>query len=1138
MMYKVFKGLKTANDQCEFMSKEQVEKYLKVGNNVGYEGLFGAVKPYFDFDVLYTTRKEQRSNEFNDIRIALDSVCSFLKCDEKDCVIFTANGKKAKSKWINSIHIVVNNNATYSCGKDILANIRLFDGWDGRVKPDQNVYASKGKRQLFRLPYCIKEGEAGRPFVLTTFTGNSHIKKFDTFESTECEDIGKWLVTHTSSKMPESNESTNLKENTISEKHEDKKTEQYSTIWGKFIEVCFVISQAFVFDKAVENDGNILINTKRLYPSYCDLCEREHDNDNTLYLQMFNDGKQKKLMRGCIRSKNKMSFIWTDAPENDKEKKKKSADEIFKDMVLSKSTTFDSLKKRFKDTLKRANVNTIYINSDYCNKSVDLMDHMKNDASGIISIKSNMGTGKTRANSDIVKELVKSKPDYRCGVISFRTSLAKQYKSKYEGFTSYLDKKKLGDRWICQLDSINKVEWKKNPVGNQNQNGESVNDLNSNSSGEWLGDMLVIDEAHQAIVHLTSRTYMKQKRTSNNRKMLYNLIRNTKRLVLMDANLTADDIMFIQSIRNQNEYASRVDRPPVLIYNEYSDKTRTLKLTRSPADVISLIEDDLHNGRKFYLAHNGSVEKILTIKDVLCKEKNYNILVVCSKTLKHEAVDALIKNPDDEIHKYDGIIVSPSVQSGLSIDKTDTIDRVYGIFGNATNSSGDACQMLERVRHPVKSEMIIAVEKFNTPSRPTTYNEYVDWLISNRTFAFTEMADDAQDAEILDGDYNRFGLWEFKNDLYFSLFVKNRVAAELDRQNWLRNFIQHQISYGNKIELYTNDKNAEKCKAIKKSCKDTLELRQKIHNDTLSNTIDISYHRFDELKTIASEGKEKHNLTDEEENQMERYILKDTYGVKSDTLTSEWFNVYNNKQRIRHFVNQIHYFEGDTPECLESGLENLRLKEVRAEKRNRQTEQGERADTDESITKSLLKDYKFERHKILLEWLKIFGITESLDSRDVPELDEADVKSSLVEIHKKYMVGDGLKRLIAVMGKDVRKMKTYEALTPDDGKFVRKILDFINGGLKSEWGVSICKTDKAKTDIKYKFTNESVVCGYFMNPYKRDCAVVFGNATPVLGKPHEFEFTYPGDGKKINHMDIAKILENLQKEKNVSMNSS
>ena len=82
MMYKVFKGLKTANDQCEFMSKEQVEKYLKVGNNVGYEGLFGAVKPYFDFDVLYTTRKEQRSNEFNDIRIALDSVCSFLKCDD------------------------------------------------------------------------------------------------------------------------------------------------------------------------------------------------------------------------------------------------------------------------------------------------------------------------------------------------------------------------------------------------------------------------------------------------------------------------------------------------------------------------------------------------------------------------------------------------------------------------------------------------------------------------------------------------------------------------------------------------------------------------------------------------------------------------------------------------------------------------------------------------------------------------------------------------------------------------------------------------------------------------------------------------------------------------------------------------
>jgi hypothetical protein len=70
------------------------------------------------------------------------------------------------------------------------------------------------------------------------------------------------------------------------------------------------------------------------------------------------------------------------------------------------------------------------------------------------------------------------------------------------------------------------------------------------------------------------------------------------------------------------------------------------------------------------------------------------ILVINSITMAEDNVKAALNSPNTEFSKYRVVIMSPTAQSGLSYDIPDIFHSIYGIFGNASNSSGDACQML------------------------------------------------------------------------------------------------------------------------------------------------------------------------------------------------------------------------------------------------------------------------------------------------------------------------------------------------------------------------------------------------------------------------------------------------------------
>jgi len=1064
----------TAEQRLEKTAPEALQ-YIK-DNRVGYEGLFGAVKPYFDFDFNYQTGEEQEANEVKDLVICRESVCGFLECEEHELTVFTANGRTG-SKWKNSVHIVVNNEQVYPCGADLKKDMKAYGEWVKDKEPDFACYAGLNKRQLYRLPYCSKEGE-DRPLV-RTIIGLNTLTKLTLEEAVGENTIESWLVgTH------DENNTSPL----IAEKPKCNDTVEYEHFKTAEPEM----SSHFEFSSS---DGTI-INTKRLSPCYCDICDRVHENDNTLYLVVFGDAVCSKVMRGCIRNKSVQKFVWS----NEKAVKFTKADAL-KATVGRQNTPTEKDKhiNTFRKNMENANITTTDVNEKYCLSIDEMITDMKNDNNGIISIKSNLGTGKTYANAKVALERVEENTNYRCGVLSFRVSLANQYKRNYKGFPSYLDTEGVitDDQWVCQLDSLaNKIATKKRP------------------NSPWLMDMLVMDEVGQAIRHLTSSTYMKQQGADENRKKLYNLIKYSKKVVIMDANITADDILFIQSIRCQNPKAVQTDIPLKLWWNHYIGEAFTMKITTNEACITDLLRKDLENKHKFWLSHNGSVDKILALRDQLCLASNYKILAVCTETLKDNDVKAFLKDANAEIDKYDGIVVSPCIQSGVSIDMRNVINRIYGIFGNMSNSSGDVCQMLQRVRHPVHREVIMSINEYNGLDGIVCPVQYQKHILANREHTYVGLNEtDKLERKALSqfGDYNQYGEWTFSNDPYVKLYIKNRCEEAHDRKRFAENFIKQQLFYGNKVEYYEIEKKQEvQAKKDDAGLKDIKTLRVEAKAQALSETQDITKIKKDELMKKRDS---KEDTLREEDLQISRHVLRDIYGVDEGDLSKEWFLCYSKPQLMKQYANQSIYFKSAT---LEECLEELKQKEINIEVANRTDENGQAVATSKAIMKTLTTKFKYQRHKILIEWLTMFGVV-SLDNQS--DIDADSVKATLINIHKQFMTGDGMLKSVDVLGKDKRKMKAFETLKVSDGSFVKKVLEFVNGILKTEFGVSVMKKERNTTN--YTLKNTPIKDGLFVNPTRPLTNPKFGKATPVLARPDD----YYDDG---DHIDLDDALEFLK----------
>jgi hypothetical protein len=695
--------------------------------------------------------------------------------------------------------------------------------------------------------------------------------------------------------------------------------------------------------------------------------------------------------------------------------------------------------------------------SKFCADIEKLVADINNPKIRLVCIKSAMGTGKTFCMIKALGKMIIDNPNLFVINTTFRVSLAEYLQKEYEalGFKNYKDKDSVlthkirNDikRIILQLDSFNRLDWKK-----------------------VKPDMVIIDEISQQRRHLGSKTYLERlTRNMNNAKFEWS-VRTAKKVIIMDAGLTHADISWIKRIMNSHD-----DKPitTVIHWNTFKPMSKAstpaglvkgadIETTDNQFVVLNAIKTALSGGLKCFLATNIGKMKVMAIGTFLRKSfPDKKILVICSLTQNSPAVKRALADPNGEFGKYDAVVCSPSLQSGVSYKHQD-FDECFGIFDNRTTMSSDALQQLRRVRKFKNSKYLVSLNQSNT--RPfKDVGRMVDetkilWKhLYFKCEALTQYCGITCD----DDGFNMITSNEFMRQI-----LRNCEEQDYDRINFVRNFTVHAWAEGFTVRKLESGMTSAEEKALTVALSKALKVCGEENQDAINEAMVNAELVSNEVKTELKKRMETGLLTESEKVQFDKKVLNEYYNVEVET-NKEWTDTYNVQKVKTHFTNQKKMAKIAT---MEDSLVDLKRYEKNFVEKNRTDETGQTAEGMRMLSyKPKYQIFNF----IYVAMLKVFGFSGLWD---LSTKTEDEVKTSAQLFKNTYLNEEQLKNTVLLCNKKiwkVQKIKTHKA-----------IMEFINGVLRAEFGVSIGKTTRGgNIGGMYTLNNKYITDKMFINKW-------------------------------------------------------
>ena len=200
-------------------------------------------------------------------------------------------------------------------------------------------------------------------------------------------------------------------------------------------------------------------------------------------------------------------------------------------------------------------------------------------------------------------------------------------------------------------------------------------------------DLLSIDEAVQTLRHVASGTVEHRVEVLDR---LADLVRNSKRVVMCDAD--ANDILldFCQQAAPER---------PVYVYDMDADGSPYHVEFGELAQVFETAAEAAARGEKVLIATDSQNEgdRLKLRITELAGGKPVRLLLVHQQSREEdEAVRQFLANPNEELKKYDTVIYSPTMGTGVSIERNH-FEKHFAMFYGVILPT-DALQMLHRDR--------------------------------------------------------------------------------------------------------------------------------------------------------------------------------------------------------------------------------------------------------------------------------------------------------------------------------------------------------------------------------------------------------------------------------------------------------
>ncbi|MBM3495589.1 MAG: hypothetical protein FJX72_14895, partial [Armatimonadetes bacterium] len=339
--------------------------------------------------------------------------------------------------------------------------------------------------------------------------------------------------------------------------------------------------------------------------------------------------------------------------------------------------------------------------TDLVQKVTDVNERYLSDISldaHFIYVVSPMDTGKTTA----IARLIRANPGMRVLVLAHRITLARAWKGvlKNLDFLLYLDQDRgmlQHDRVIVSLDSIHRV------------------------CGEF--DLVVIDESQQFLAHLDAATLGPVESPLG---QFGSLLAIAKHVVAADADM---DALTVNTLRRVAKYERLTEYTERAVVNRYQPRKKVVQHERMESldafrrerwvagDRLAISCTTRSNATRVGLAlgdekDGGQATEIY--QDMLADRPHAKVLLITNDTITSPDVVAFLHDPGVEAAKYDAIVYSPSIFTGVNVDTRDHFHHILGYcHGGTFTTASAALQGLARVRNPISEEMHVWLGDFH-----------------------------------------------------------------------------------------------------------------------------------------------------------------------------------------------------------------------------------------------------------------------------------------------------------------------------------------------------------------------------------------------------------------------------------------
>ncbi|AIY22397.1 replication [African swine fever virus] len=522
-----------------------------------------------------------------------------------------------------------------------------------------------------------------------------------------------------------------------------------------------------------------LVLFKRTSPSYCEICKRMHDKDNTLILRVTGN----KVYQHC-RHDNKHSLLMGSLSGTT------NFVETYVDQVMTKSIEVHEsiLFEELPDTQKH-----IY----------DESSMREYERVPTLVVKAQMKIGKTvqlrnylqkyYGNNSISKQQT-------IRFVTFRQIFSKNIQSRLPNFTLYSEV--TGDldsyeRVIVQVESLFRLTSTAEPV-----------------------DLLILDEVESIFNQFNSGLH---KYFAPSFAIFMWMLETANYVICLDANLGNRTYNILQRFRG--------DVPIFFHWNQYKRAQHdTYYFTSSRETWLNNLLKDLLEDKKIVIPTNSLMEARLLQSFIQKKFPEKKIGFYSSKSTAHER-ESHFNNVSYYWGLVDILIYTPTISAGVSYEDK-RFDVLYGFFNNMSCDVETCCQMLGRVRE-LKSkcykiclqgkqnyypETIEDIEMFTLQKRDTLFQ-----TINNHQLSFTYSKETGRPV--------------YYKTPYYHLWLETMRIQHLSKNHFITRFINQVADTGAKVFILTG----EKLETVKQYTSIKMEIKHQDYvNIASAETIDAN----------------------------------------------------------------------------------------------------------------------------------------------------------------------------------------------------------------------------------------------------------------------------------------------------------